>query len=64
MQERVIHNHLLDHLLKRNAISSSQYGFRPGASTQEALITATQAWHQVMEEGGSSVCIFLDLPTA
>ena len=63
VQERLVHSVLQDHLLSREAISSSQFGFRPQSSTQEALVHMTQLWHQHMEDGGSSLCVFLDLVT-
>jgi len=57
LQERLVHNLLLDHLLGRGAISPSQFGFRPGSSTQEVLLSATQTWHKYMEKGFSTVCV-------
>ena len=41
-------------MLGRGAISPSQFGFRPGSSTQEAMLSVTQTWHQNMEAGGST----------
>ena len=64
VQERLVHSVLQDHLLSREAISSSQFGFRPQSSTQEALVHMTQLWHQHMEDGGSSLRVFLDLAKA
>lgn len=64
LQERIVHNLLLDHLLDGKAISKSQFGFRPWSSTQEALISATQTWHRHMEDGCSTLCVFLDLAKA
>ncbi len=65
VQERLVHCTLLDHLLGRiKAISTSQFGFRLGRSTQEALISMTQSWHVNTEAGQSTVCIFLDLAKA
>ena len=64
LQERLVHNLLLNHLLDRGAVSPSQFGFRPGSSTQEALLSATQTWHKYMEDGFSTVCVFLDLAKA
>ena len=37
LQERLVHNLLLDHLLGGGATSSSQFGFQPSSSTQEPL---------------------------
>ena len=64
VQERLVHSVLQDLLLSREAISSSQFGFQPQSSTQEALVHMTQLWHQHMEDGGSSLCVFLDLAKA
>ena len=64
LQERLVHNLLLDHLLGTGVISPSQFGFRPCSSTQEALLSATQTWHKHMEDGFSTVCVFLDLSKA
>ena len=36
--ERILHNHLLNHLLSNNFLSPRQFGFRPGSSTEEALL--------------------------
>ena len=47
-----------------NAISPSQFGFRPDGLTQEALISMSQLWHQAMEAGGSTRCLFLDITKA
>ena len=63
LQEKLVHNLLLDHLLGRGAISPSQFGFRPSSSTQEAL-SATQTCHINMEDGFSTVCVFLDVVKA
>ena len=64
LQERIVHNKLMDFLTGQDAISASQFGFRPKSSTQEALISMTQVWHQHLEEGGSTLCVFLDLAKA
>ena len=39
--ERIVHNRLLAHLLTNSILSPRQFGFRPGSSTQEALLVAT-----------------------
>ena len=60
IQERVVHNVLWDHI----HLSFSQYCFRPGSSTQEAILAALRDWHHTLESGGSVVCVFLDLSKA
>ena len=64
LQERLVHQVLMTHLLQQNAISPSQFGFRPGSSTQEALVSMTQVWHKHLEAGLSTACVFLDLAKA
>ena len=59
VQERLVHEALLQHLLDRGALSKKQFGFRPASSTQEALLSLTRRWHEVMEEGGSVLCVFI-----
>ena len=56
-QERLVHEALMSHVLNVGAISDNQYGFRPGSSTQEALLTLTR---KSSTEGG----VYLDLAKA
>ena len=62
--ERIIHNHLLNYLLSNNILSPHQFGFRPGSSTQEALLYATNDWHRHMDHGLSVASVFFDLSKA
>lgn len=62
--ERQVYNAIMSHLVEHGLLSDMQFGFRPGASTQEAILAATQAWHGVLEKGGSVACVFLDLSKA
>ena len=39
--EHIVHNRLQHHLITNSILSPRQFGFRPGSSTQEALLTAT-----------------------
>ncbi len=64
VQERIVHNSVMDHALSNELLSFSQYGFRPGSSTQEAILAATRDWHQTLECGGNVACVFLDLSKA
>ena len=41
-----------------------QFGFRPGASTQEAILAATKDWHWSLEKSESVACVFFDLSKA
>lgn len=51
-------------MLEHNVISDQQFGFRPGSSTQEAILSAAHSWHTTIKEGGSNVVVFLDLAKA
>jgi len=62
--ERIIHNQLLNFLLKHSRISRFQFGFRPNSSTQEALLHLTNEWHQQIDSGNHVAAIFFDLPKA
>lgn len=64
VQERLVHEVLMEHLLERGVLSDRQFGFRPSSSTQEALLSLTRGWHQVLDAGGSVLCVFLDLAKA
>ena len=47
--ERIVHNRLMYHRLTNSLLSVRQFGFRPGSSTQEALISATTDWHKFLD---------------
>ena len=44
--ERIVHNRLLHHLITNSILSPRQDGFRPGSSTQEAILSATHDWQR------------------
>ena len=52
------------HVLQHDFLSARQFGFRPGSSTQEAILSATRDWHEILERKGTVVCVFLDLSKA
>ena len=62
--KRIVHRRLLHHLLDNSILSPRQFGFRPGSSTQEALLTATYDWHHCLDHGLSTAALFLDLSKA
>ncbi len=62
--ERVIHNALMEHMLDNHLLSNRQFGFLPASSTQEALLTATKDWHEMLERRSNVMCVFLDLSKA
>ena len=62
--ECIVHRRLLHHLLDKDLLSPRQFGFRPGSSTQEALLTATHDWHRCLDRGLNSAALFLDMSKA
>lgn len=62
--ERVVHNRLMSYILSNNILSSHQFGFRPGSSTQEALLYATNDWYGHLDHGHPVASVFFDLSKA
>ena len=62
--ERQVHNAILDHLIANHLLSDNQFGFRPRASTQEAVLSVTTAWHLALERGNCVACVFFDISKA
>ena len=62
--ERIVHNTLMSHVIENRMVSDRQFGFRPGSSTQEAVLAATRDWHASLEKQQSIGCIFFDLSKA
>ena len=62
--ERQVHDTIMQHLCAHQLLSSKQFGFRPGASTQEAILSMTRKWHETLECGESLACVFFDISKA
>ena len=62
--ERIVHNRLMTYLSRNNLLSSLQFGFRPKSSTQEAVLAATNDWHQHLDSNNEVACVFFDLSKA
>ncbi len=62
--ERQVHHVIQQHLLEHDLLLDVQFGFRPGASTQEAILAATKDWHWSLEKSESVACVFFDLSKA
>ena len=52
--ERIVDNALMAHVIEHGWF----LGFQPGSSTQEAVLTATRSWHEVLERQKSVGCVF------
>lgn len=62
--EKLIETRLTKYLSKFNIISSSQFGFRHGYSTEMALIHLTDQIKKLIDEGCLVASIFIDLTKA
>ena len=62
--EKLIHKRLLDFFVKNNLFNPSQYGFRPGHSTQHALINATENVYNSLDMNFYTIGIFIDFSKA
>ena len=63
--EHIVHNHpTMHYLLSNNLLSSHQFDFHPGSSTQEALLYATDDWHIHLNKDYLVTSVFIDLSKA
>ena len=53
---------LISLVLQHEFLSTRHFGFRPGSSTQEAILYVIKDRHDILERKGSVVCVFFDLP--
>ena len=57
-------NLLYDPLLEHAPISTKQWGFLPGRSATDAVLSANHDWHQTLDSGSEVCAIFFDLQKA
>ena len=62
--ERHVFNFLLDLITADNILSDNQFGFRPGFSTESALLSVTQSWFNYLDCHKSICAVFFDLTKA
>lgn len=62
--EKLINMRLINYLNKLNILSNSQYGFRHGKSTEDAILSLTTLISKKLDEGKKCMAIFLDLKKA
>jgi hypothetical protein len=58
--ERILHDHVLEHVNGRNLLSAFQSGFRREHSTATALVRVTEDLRSVKAEGKVTVHVLLD----
>ena len=59
-----VFNFLLDLITADNILSDNQFGFRPGFSTESALLSVTQSWFNYLDCHKSICAVFFDLTKA
>ena len=64
MLERLIRDHIVEHMMRNNLFSNKQYGFIKGRSTVLQLLCALEEWTEAMEKGISVDCIYADFKKA
>ena len=57
-------NRVQTFLTKHNVLTNSQYGFRPGHSTELALIEAVEKLRSSIDNNNTCIGVFLDLSKA
>lgn len=62
--ERIVYNQLMTFINDQNLLTNSQYGFRPGRSTEAALLSFTDHVLNAFDNGSYTISVFLDLSKA
>ena len=48
--ERLVHDQLYSYLQEHKMLDSAQFGFRPGHSMQDALVSTVEEWRVALDE--------------
>ena len=62
--EKIVHNHVSNFLAEHSLLCNIQFGFRPRSSTQEALLSVTNTWHNMLTKHTQIASVFLDVRKA
>ena len=62
--EKIVHCRLSNFLEKLNVLTNSQYGFRKGMSTIQAVMSNLQYVYEGLDEGSTVISLFLDFSKA
>ena len=62
--EQFIRDHIVDHMKKNMLFSPKQFGFISGRSTMLQLIQVLEKWTEILDNGGSLDCVYLDFTKA
>lgn len=62
--EKLLNRRLINYLNKNNIVSAQQYGFRPGISTEDAVVDLASHITSALDQGLKCTGVFLDLQKA
>ena len=62
--ERIVYDYLFDFICTNNILHDYQFGFRPGHSTQQAIITLIDKITKSLDNGDIVISLFIDLKKA
>ena len=62
--ERLVHQQLYTYLQENSLLHSTQFGFRPGHSTQDALVSLVDEWREALDKDMLVGSVFLDFSKA
>jgi len=64
VMERIVADNLRSYLFRNNLISQRQFGFRPGHSSLDLLLTLSQKWNDALNNGWEVRAVSLDISRA
>lgn len=64
VQESIIRDHIIQHLVENNLLSDSQHGFINGRSCLTNLLEVLDKWTKILENEGSVDTVYLDFAKA
>ena len=62
--ERIIHTQISDFLYSNKLLSNCQFGFRLSSSTQEAMLSMTNLWHNLLSDNKQVAAFSFDVKKA
>ena len=62
--ESILKDHILEHLVSNQILSTKQYGFVKGRSTTLQLLKVLDVWSEILDAGGQIDCAYLDFSKA
>ena len=64
VMEKIIRDHIVQHMLKNNLFSSKQFGFMSKRSTVLQLLNVIDKWSDAIDKGDNIDCVYFDFKKA